>query len=287
MLSMIENLKCESGFLPISDLSKQLPCTVWGAGKEVQTPPHYDWDGLKRGHLDLSTFQYTLRGCGKLCYESRDYEIPPGHAMLVRFPHNHRYWIPKNWEPWELIWVSLYGKAVQNLWVQLEQKFGPVVPISEDSPIFETYFAIHESLFQQPLLSPFKISALGYQFSMNVMDELTYPHEKTKRLEIQKVVRYCQSHLGEKIGVEEMADISGFSRYHFTRLFRQMVGMPPGGFLRNLRMRKGAQLLRSGQYRVKEVAHLCGFEDTNNFCRAFKKIYGFSPGAFKKKRNIR
>ncbi len=282
MLSMVEQLELKSGALPLNGKGQQLPCTIWGAGKEIQTS-HYDWDGLKRGNLKLSTFQYTIRGCGKLRYESEEYEIPAGHAMLVRFPHNNRYWLPEKWEPWHLIWVTLYGESVQNIWKELEQKKGPVVLIPDDSPIFATYCEISEELFNNPVLSPYKMSSLGYQFAMNVMEELLHPGTKqTSRREIQKVVQYCESHLHQNIGVEEMAEISGLSRYHFTRLFRKIIGMPPGIFLRTLRMRKGARLLRNGQYLVKEVAYHCGFEDTNNFCRAFKKTFGFSPGTWRK-----
>ena len=134
-----------------------------------------------------------------------------------------------------------------------------------------------------PVFSPSQASALGYQFAMRLLDELLNPMvNKTPRREIQNVMQFCESHYHQNIGVEEMPEVSGLSRYHFTRLFREIVGIHPGIFLRTLRMRKGAQLLRNRQYLVKEVAALCGFDDINNFCRAFKKMYGFSPGTYNK-----
>ncbi|MBF0277049.1 MAG: AraC family transcriptional regulator [SAR324 cluster bacterium] len=280
MLSHIKKLKIGSSALPLEH-SKRLPCAIWGAGTEIQTSSQYDWDGLKRGSLPLATFQYTIKGCGKLRYESEDFEIPSGHAMLVRFPHNHRYWLPAKWEPWHLFWVSLYGEEIQKLWQQIEEKTGPVVRIPEDSPLFEIYCEIHEVVLNNPIFSPYRTSALGYQFAMKIMDELLNPELKAPRREIQSVVQYCETHYHNYIGVEEMAEISGLSRYHFTRLFREIVGVPPGIFLRTLRMRKSVELLRNGQHSVKVISDLCGFADVNNFCRAFKRIYGFSPGMFK------
>lgn len=264
-------------------VEQEFPCSIFGAGLEVQDSVNYVWHGLKRGPLWLANFQYTIEGCGVLDYEGKRFEIPAGHAMLIHFPHNHCYRFPDGGAPWKFFWVTLLGSHTEATWDSLEKSAGPVVKIADHSSVLKTFQNIHEDLIEQSNFSPFRASALGYQFLMDVTEELLFPSvEATEHPSIQKVIQFCESQFqNAAIGVEDLAEHSGMSRYHFTRVFQKVTGESPGNFLRSLRMKNGARLLRTQEHSVKEVSTFCGYEDVNNFCRAFKKSYGVSPGVFK------
>lgn len=283
MRSFLKKLEIGSFTAPQAEVGQAFPCSVFSIGKEVRDDTSYSWNGLERGPMPLLTFQYTLQGMGMLRYESKEFKIPTGHAMLVHYPHDHQYWFPPEGDPWHFFWITFHSAHIEKYWETIERTINPVVEIEDDSPIFANFVDIYQLLSESSLVSPYQISALGYQFVMNLLETLLNPVKKNLiRKEIQKVIAFCEVSFPEQIGVEEMANVSGLSRYHFTRLFQEIVGIAPGNFLRNIRMQHGTQLLREGMHTIKEVANLCGYDDPNNFCRAFKKMYGMSPGVFKK-----
>ena len=79
-----------------------------------------------------------------------------------------------------------------------------------------------------------------------------------------------------------MARCAGYSRYHFSRVFKEWTGFAPAAYIQNLRLRHGAKLLSETSLLVKEVAAESGFPDCNYFCRAFRRSFGVSPAQFRK-----
>ena len=81
----------------------------------------------------------------------------------------------------------------------------------------------------------------------------------------------------EPIGVEEMARVAGASRFHFSRLFRDEVGLSPYRYLMRVRIERAAELLRRGRRDVTVVALEVGFSDLGRFARAFRQRFGCNP----------
>ena len=58
------------------------------------------------------------------------------------------------------------------------------------------------------------------------------------------LVEYINNHLGEDIDLNKLAEISGFSRWHFHRIFAEFLGEPVGTFIVRMRVETAARLLR-------------------------------------------
>jgi AraC-like DNA-binding protein len=71
---------------------------------------------------------------------------------------------------------------------------------------------------------------------------------------------------------------------YLCRLFRRFDDQSPYQYLMRLKMTAAAQRLQAPDARVKEVAYDLGFRDAFHFSRAFKKVFGVSPDAFRKLR---
>jgi AraC-like DNA-binding protein len=99
---------------------------------------------------------------------------------------------------------------------------------------------------------------------------------------IKTVVDYCMDHISEPISVDDLAEVAGYSRYHFSRMFSASQGMSPGAFVKDLRLKHAERLLQTELMSVKEIADACGFEDDSYFCKAFRKAYKISPGEYRK-----
>lgn len=87
-------------------------------------------------------------------------------------------------------------------------------------------------------------------------------------------------------GVEELAEMVGVSKYHLIRVFSQHMGVSPGQYLKEERLKNALTLLQSGRYAVKEVAAMVGYEGENYFCKVFKARFGVTPGKLKAKRPL-
>jgi AraC family L-rhamnose operon regulatory protein RhaS len=72
------------------------------------------------------------------------------------------------------------------------------------------------------------------------------------------------------------------SAFHFARVFRSLVGTPPGRYLLLVRLERARGMLRRGRP-VTEVSFDCGFRNLSYFTRAFRKRYGECPSAMRAK----
>lgn len=68
--------------------------------------------------------------------------------------------------------------------------------------------------------------------------------------------------------------------------FRQAYGQSPLGYLNDLRIDRGKQLLLGSDHTVSEIALQCGFDDPKYFTRSFRQATGFSPAEYRKKAEI-
>jgi len=92
-----------------------------------------------------------------------------------------------------------------------------------------------------------------------------------------KVIKYIEENLDNSLDYEHMADILGYSTYHFQRLFMMLSGLPLSEYIRNRRLSEAATELQSGQIKVIDVAFKYGYSSPTSFNRAFKTFHGVTP----------
>jgi AraC family transcriptional regulator len=99
---------------------------------------------------------------------------------------------------------------------------------------------------------------------------------------ILRVVNLIQENFSQKLSLDILAKEANLSKYQFCRTFRNFVGLTPMEFVRVLRVQKSKELLRGNDLTISRVASEVGFPDVSSFGRAFKKISGMTPGAYRK-----
>lgn len=95
------------------------------------------------------------------------------------------------------------------------------------------------------------------------------------------ICAYISSHCTENLTLDQMADLSGFSKYHFTRLFKQYTHVSFYRYLNQRRILKAEKLLINPAANVTNVALSCGFSSLSAFIRMFKIIKGCTPSEFR------
>lgn len=101
------------------------------------------------------------------------------------------------------------------------------------------------------------------------------------RPEIARARRIIQDRFARAISLHALAEEVGLSKFHLLRLFREEVGTTPHAYQLHLRIARAREMLDANAS-AAEVALACGFADQAHFTRAFKRIVGYTPGAFKR-----
>ncbi len=102
------------------------------------------------------------------------------------------------------------------------------------------------------------------------------------RRRINKVQDYIENHLEEPISIEVLADVAGFSKYHFSRVFQGILGETLSHYVNRIRIETAVFLLaHRGDKNMTDIAYELGFTDSAIFSRAFKNYYGVSPREFR------
>jgi len=94
---------------------------------------------------------------------------------------------------------------------------------------------------------------------------------------ISKIARYIAAHYAEKLTVKELSRQANLDEVYFGYLFKRETGMTVHQYITRERVRNAEVFLQGGDYKVHEVAELCGFSDIFHFYKAFKGLRGFPP----------
>lgn len=111
------------------------------------------------------------------------------------------------------------------------------------------------------------------------------PVRATLTAELVLVVeQYMRDHLEEKILLEDLAEAVGYSRFHFSRLFKAAAGETASHFLMRLRVEKAARLICGVglDLSLTQVAAVCGFSDQSHLTRQFRRRMGMTPAVYRK-----
>lgn len=251
------------------------------AGHEDRQPPErYDWHGLERGDAEFGLIQITLEGEGRLRCGGVERRLTPGDAMALTFPHDHRYWRPRQ-RHWRFIYACLHGREAMRLWREAIRMAGPVWVVRPESALTQVLAQIVRRAAHGAMRDPWEASRWAYTLAT---------HGAATALEVRRgravgdaepavkrAIAYADAHFREDIGVAELANAAGLSRYHFSRVFQQSVGQPPGDYLRQRRLNFAVEQIQSTSQSLKVIARTAGFSSESYLSKVIRKAYGIPP----------
>lgn len=97
------------------------------------------------------------------------------------------------------------------------------------------------------------------------------------------VMEYIDDHYMEDLNLEEIAEATGFSKYHFSRLFKQYTSFTFCDYLCHRRIKVAEELLARPELSITEVALQAGFPSISTFNRLFKQYKNCTPSEYRSK----
>ena len=249
-----------------------------------------------------SRFEISIceSGSGEYTTNNSTYEILPGDVFV--FSANEPHCITK---------AGNDGLHITNL------HFEPRCLLSENhndihenfisfcfshSPDFDNRIPCEISLFLQNALTKIKeefshndknqsIAILSY-LNLILVDLLrnhkyqteVFPGDKDNFSYLLPVYDYIDTHLNEELSLNTLAAIAGFSPNYFSHIFKKLNGISLWDYITAKKIEKAVKMLltKDSKFTMMDIALECGFNNTVNFNKAFKKQKGVTPSEFKK-----
>ncbi|MCD9024971.1 AraC family transcriptional regulator [Cohnella silvisoli] len=161
--------------------------------------------------------------------------------------------------------------------------------ISDDADITSCMLSIIDELERKELGYELSIKSHLYRllsllvrhYVATLKDQDEYRH-KLKDLErLAPVFTYIDEYYRDKLTVQKLADHVGLSRFHFSRLFKQVTDKSLIEYINLVRINKSESLLRSTRMNISEIALATGFSDIFYFSRTFKQLKKISPSEWR------
>lgn len=100
---------------------------------------------------------------------------------------------------------------------------------------------------------------------------------------LRRVREHIERSLSERIDMRGLAELARLSTCHFSRAFRQSVGVPPHRYVMARRIAVAAGLIEQTDRALTDIALAVGFSDQSHFTRAFARVRGETPGTYRRR----
>jgi AraC-like DNA-binding protein len=110
----------------------------------------------------------------------------------------------------------------------------------------------------------------------------TIVHSNADKDFLNKLVNVIHSYFEDvDLDVDKLAATMNMSRATFYRKVKSISELTPNEFIRLIRLKRAAELLRDKKYSINEIAFIVGFSSSSYFSKCFYKQFGILPKDFK------
>lgn len=183
---------------------------------------------------------------------------------------------------WTSLWCHFDGVTAGHWYDSVTARFGNVFTLPNVWPAAGKLAAIYEtfsggSVVREPLLSKYLTDIL----TAIILYTPTDVTDSAQLSAVETVTTYISEHFAERLTINKLAAIAGFSEYHFIRIFKRRTGFTPYEYLINTRMSNARYLLKNSVLPIKEICFSTGFSCESSFCSTFKRIEGITPAQYR------
>ncbi|AKJ64923.1 helix-turn-helix transcriptional regulator [Kiritimatiella glycovorans] len=211
-------------------------------------------------------FRRALKAEDYEAFNRTDYRL---HHTLVELPG-----LPVLVENWEAVWevhAGLHRDRLREYWPNLR------ILVEEQEYLIEVLCSFDPVAIQDAIHN--HLESLWFRIYEGYAAPPAEPENPLPR-----VRSYLSYHLHRPLDLREIArNVAFTSPGHLSRLMRQQCGAGFKDYVRNLRMEKGEELLRRTRLPVRQIARRTGYPSASRFCEYFKRTYGMTPTAYRRK----
>ena len=233
---------------------------------------------------------FVKQGAARITIGGREYEAGPGSLVLLGALEQHELTVTAR--PYVRYFCILSPQALEQrgidpalatVFKNRPYHFSHCLKLKHPEPV--------ETLLQQMEQEYANRAPYADQMMLDLLEALLiclyrespehfFRPETAMATKVWEVQRYLEAHYAESVSIAALAAERYVSPDHLARSFKELTGYSPKQYLSENRLLHGRQMLLQTGLPVGTVAFRCGFPDTNNFIRTFKRRYGVTPKQF-------
>ena len=257
--------------------------------KEIPIIFHHDTEkncAFSHPHWHPNVELLLVTGGEGFCLVGQEtYELRPGNLIIVNsnFPHAIRARGIINYDC--LIVDTEF--CTQNDIPTEKLRFESLVISEKAAALYQNVVQeiSSDSGFRQAGIRAAVLNLMLY-LSRNHLDNANRGQIRTAANEnIKLAMGYIQSHLDQKLTLDEIAAEVGLSKYYFLREFKSATAMTPVEYINLVRCENAKKLLLKKKYAIHEVAQKCGFTNDSYFSKVFRHYNGLLPSEYVKEQD--
>lgn len=255
-------------------LSRQLYPVSYGhylhaIGHKVRRSVHTD-------HLLI----FCHQGTGEYQTQQHQGRLEAGQMLFLRRGQAHSYHADPT-APWSIYWAHFAGELVDHYMQYLgldDHQSAPVVSLTNWRALLPDVTQLlnlqHKRLTtERALLAANLLQKLLIQIPSVRADS----HHSAREFSLTSLERFMHDNCHRSLELQDFAEFTGLSTYHFSKKFRQLTGTSPIRYFNALKVTEAQRMLVETEQTVRQIGHTLGFEDAYYFSRLFKKFAGVSP----------
>jgi AraC family transcriptional regulator, arabinose operon regulatory protein len=230
----------------------------------------------------------TVGGAGRYRLDGMEVIARAGMVVLLAPGTPHDYATFGEQEPWQFYWAHFLPRAGWMAWLKFPQVRPGLaaITISSAEVLQQMVSAFQRVLRENAVRRPFQ-----EDLAQNALEEVIIrlaqqqyrPAERFVDPRAGQIQAYLEQHYSHPLSLGEIAQHVSLSPWRVSHLYRNQTGHTITEALTQLRLHQAARLLAYTSRTMLEIATDIGFESAYYFSRAFKKVYGISPLAYRKK----
>ncbi len=252
--------------------------------------------------IDARLF-FVESGEGKIMVNDKTFVMPAYSLIFINSGQNYRI-LPAN---------SVYNAINFDFTQKFSNFEAPIPPVNienmggktpferitfSDAPCFDKYCFLPDcyslrqhfikimDTYEKKL--PFYRLNTSIELSLILLKAAQKSEKRTQKKDgfnVEKIIEYVQNHYCEELNNTELSKMFHFHPNYINLEFKKHTGKSLHGYILELRILKSISLIESGFTDISEIAHSCGFGDSNYFSRYFKKKTGISPSKYAKQQH--
>lgn len=233
---------------------------------------------------------YLIRGGRRFFIKNKIYTLNAGDFVLVK-PNTLHYTAASQAESHERIVINFTEEYLMpQLKMQIKRLFDAecvTMPLNKRAEVEEIFSRIAEeykmggkysAVLEQCRLAELLIMIL--RLGVDRSGELSAAENAEGA--VDRALEFINQNLSREISLDEAAAFAGFSKSHFSKIFKEITGFTFGNYLQLQRLLKAKRLLEKTGGRITEISDECGFANSGYFSVVFKNHFGMTPLEYRK-----
>ncbi len=242
------------------------------------------WNEKPHSH-PFCEIMFVISGAGKTVIGGNEYDIKKGD-IIVYNPNTMHEESTTGASGLELAFFGITNFKINNLPSDslIDKCASPILPTGEDEERFSFYFSsLIEEVYGSKQYSDLIIKYWARLILIGILRLTNNSEAKFVTNAIfTQIYQYLNTNFTKIESMDQICEDLNVSKYYIPHVFKKYIGKPPMQYITSKRIDYAKKLLQETDISACEIGEMCGYKDHTLFFKAFKKLVGTTPIAFRR-----